>query len=351
MHELKLISKAGKERYYAFKPLQSTLPKLSEADYEDLKEDIKKNGLIEPIKVIKLDKSRHVVLDGVHRLKAVDELGWFAKRFKIKMEFIEAKKEDWFKLGLVMNLSAKRGRQIKKRDLVKALYKEYKERVEKPSLEEFRKELESCGLYLTLETIRTYTHGAFKPEHHRHKPRGDRAVPFNKQAQKPENAQIPTVSTKSVVSQNGENAQKLGNAQIPPVSTDVAPKQDQSNTPKSKLETHNISADLSDVLTSLNTSTEELTKCLRKLTPDLESIARAYDYTPLEALSKCVEVFFSEAPTYYTSMQRIADSINTDVEELIECLRELVPTLRVAAKRFKETPLNILRKCVEVLMI
>lgn len=265
MHELKLISKAGKERYYAFKPLQKVLPKLSEADYEDLKEDIEKNGLIEPIKVIKLDKNRLVILDGVHRLKAVGELGWFAKRFKIKMEFIEAKKEDWFKLGLVMNLSAKRGRQIRKRDLVRALYKGYKERVEKPSLEEFRKELESYGLYLTLETIRTYTHGAFKPEHHRHKPKGDRAVPFNKQAQKPENAQIPMDS--------------IG----------VAPKQDQSNISESKPEAYSISVDLSDVLTSLNTSTEELIKCLRELVPTLQAAAKRFNETPLGILRKCVE--------------------------------------------------------------
>jgi len=285
MHELKLISKAGRERYYAFKPLQKVLPKLSEADYEDLKEAIGKNGLTESIKVVKLDRNRYVILDGVHRFKAVEELGWLnTARSKVKVEFVEAKKEDWFRIGLMMNLNAKRGRQIKKRDLVKALYKKYKERVKEPRVEEFRKELESYGLHLALETVKSYVHSAFKPEHH---------------GQRSKQLQAPGGLHPKPRSETRDSAGPQG--------------------PAVEQETHDISTDPS---------------------PDADVESESAQISTDARLSNS---------TILLNMNSVANQLDTSVEELIKCLFELAPDLQKAAKRFNETPLDMLRKCVEAL--
>ena len=265
MHELKLISKAGRERYYAFKPLQKVLPKLSEADYEDLKEDIGKNGLTEPIKVVKLDRNRYIVLDGVHRFKAVEELGWISTaRSKVKMEFIEAKKEDWFRIGLAMNLSAKRGRQIKKRNLVKALYKKYKERVKEPKVEEFRKELEVYGLHLAEKTVWKYLFEQYKPEHHR-----SSRAPSRGAEQKTPSAQDELSRTPRSASNSAQDAE---NAQVPP-----------------GLSNSTILLNVNSVANQLDTNVEELIKCLFELAPDLQEAAKRFNETPLDMLRKCVE--------------------------------------------------------------
>jgi len=233
MRDLKLIAKHGKVRYYAYKPLQKVLPKLTEADYNDLKEDIRKNGLRETIKVVEIGKNRYVVLDGVHRLKIVTELGMVPK-----LQTGEVKEEDWFRIGLVLNVSAKRGRQLKKRDLVKKLYEQYKKRKTgaKPSIDEFRKELETYGLRLTEKSIRTYLFSQHKPEHH--------------------GQQMPPPRSASNSTQRTKNAH---------IST------------------------ISQIAVLFNTDTNSLVKTLRELAPKLDFLSKQFGRSRLEILKYCVE--------------------------------------------------------------
>jgi len=264
MHEeLEQIAKG----YYSYKPLQKVLPRLSNEDLEDLKEDIRKNGIKEPIKVVKLDKNRSIVLDGVHRVKIADELGWCnaAQRFRIKTEIIEAKKEDWFRVGLALNLNAKRGRQIKKRDLVKKLYERYKEKkAGRPSVEEFKKELEMYGLWLTIESVKTYLFGRHKPEHHGQKSRLSGTPRSASNSAQDELSGTPRSASNS--------AQDAENAQVPP-----------------GLSNSTILLNVNSVANQLDTNVEELIKCLFELAPDLQKAAKRFNETPLDMLRKCVE--------------------------------------------------------------
>jgi len=163
MRDLKPILERDNAVYYSYEPLQRILPKLSDEDKEDLKIDIGRKGLKETIKVVKLkptrdmdkNKNHYVVLDGVHRLEAIKELG-----IEPKIQIGEVKKEDWLRIGIQLNVGAKRGRQIRRKDLVKKLYRRYKRRVERvgkrPSIDEFRQELRTYEIHLSLETVKKY---------------------------------------------------------------------------------------------------------------------------------------------------------------------------------------------------
>ena len=250
MKDLKLIVKRDKERYYAYKPLQRVLPRLSKVDKEDLKEDIKKHGLKEPIKVVEVAKDRYVVLDGVHRLETLKDLGWV--KTYLKREIIEVKKEDWFRVGLALNVSAKKGRQMKRKDLVKKLYERYKERkTGRPSVGEFRKELETYGLHLSEDTIKSYLFD--KPEHHRHSSKS---------------AHISTGSAKS------------GSNLSPPAAGG-------SNSAQQAESTH-ISTILR-IAALFNTNVNDLVKTLRELAPKLDSLSKRLDRSHLEVLRFCIE--------------------------------------------------------------
>lgn len=252
MHEgLNRIAEVGERRYYAFEPLQKVLPKLSRASFSDLKRDIEKNGIISPIKVVKLGENQYVVLDGVHRVVIASGLGM---TFEDKVETIEAREEDWFRVGFSLNMSAKKGRRLRKRDIVKALYEWYKVKKvgKRPSVEEFRKELETHGLRLTEKTVRAYLFKQHKPEHHKSS-RSPSAGGLKSGAQGPENAQMP----KDVRSGSLSNTSILLN--------------------------------VNSVANQLGTNVEELIKCLFELTPDLQKAAKRFNETPLDMLRKCVE--------------------------------------------------------------
>ncbi|RLI41115.1 hypothetical protein DRO59_07760 [Candidatus Bathyarchaeota archaeon] len=254
MHkELKQIATDGEKSYCSYEPLQKVLPRLSKADLSDLKEDIKKNGVRDPVKVVKLDRNCCVVLDGVHRVKIANELGLLGKvGSQIKVEFVEAKKEDWFRIGLALNIAAKLGRQMKRRDLVKALYERYKEEVKKPRVEEFRKELESYGLYLTERTTRKYIFEEHKPGHHKHvQPTRTRGL-----------KKVPSERETHVIS--AQTSTKLSNT--------------------------SILLNMASVANQLGTNAEELIKCLFELAPDLQKAAKRFNEAPLDMLRKCVEV-------------------------------------------------------------
>jgi len=248
MRDLKLIVKRDKERYYAYKPLQRVLPRLSKVDKEDLKEDIKKHGLKEPIKVVEVAKDRYVVLDGVHRLETLKDLGWV--KTCLKREIIKVKKEDWFRVGLALNINAKKGRQMKRKDLVKKLYERYKERkTGRPSVEEFRKELETYGLHLSEDTIKSYLFGQHKSEHHRHT----------------KSAHILTTSANlsRPARATSNSAQQAENAHI---------------------------STILQIAALLNTDTNSLVKTLRELAPKLDSLSKRLGRSHLEVLKFCVEV-------------------------------------------------------------
>ena len=242
MQDLKLILEQGKEVFYAYRPLQKILPKLTDGDFDDLREDIRKNGLKTTIKVVKLSptgriaksKTHYVVLDGVHRLKIVKELG-----LEPKIQVGEVKKEDWLRVGVALNLSAKRGRQMKKRDLVRALYKRYKEKVKDPKIEEFKKELEACGLHLTEKTIKAYLFRQYKSEQHGQRSQVTPPGNLRSDGQEPENVQISTT--------------------------------------------------FANVANSLNATADELLRTLSELAPTLRTAADRFNASPLEVLRKCVE--------------------------------------------------------------
>jgi len=262
---LKQIAEVGERCYYAFEPLQKVLPKLSRASFSDLKRDIEKNGITSPIKAVRLDENRYVVLDGVHRVVIASELGM---TFEDKVETIEAGEEDWFRVGFSLNMSAKKGRRLRKRDMVKALYEWYKvKKVDKrPSVEEFRKELESYGLHLALETIKSYLFKQHKPEHHgqRSKPgQVSRAGAPGQASAQDELSRTPQSASNSA--QDAENAQALG------------------------LSNSTILLNVNSVANQLDTNVEELIKCLFELAPDLQKAAKRFNETPLDMLRKCVE--------------------------------------------------------------
>lgn len=55
-------------------PIATVLPTLSDRQYEDLKESIKQNGLMNPLIAIERNGEK-LVIDGRHRLRACEELG------------------------------------------------------------------------------------------------------------------------------------------------------------------------------------------------------------------------------------------------------------------------------------
>jgi len=249
MRDLKLILERDNAVYYSYEPLQRILPKLSDEDKEDLKIDISKKGLKETIKVVKLkpakgmdkDKAHYVVLDGVHRLEAIKELG-----IEPKIQIGEVKKEDWLRIGIQLNVNAKRGRQIKKKDLVKKLYRRYKRRAERagkrPSVEEFKRNLETYGLYLTIETVKRYLFGQQKHTN-------------------------TNESLKSQVTRG--SAENQENARI------------STNLPSNSA--------ITNVAALLNTDTNSLAKTLRELAPKLDSLSKQLGRSHLEVLRFCVE--------------------------------------------------------------
>lgn len=55
---------------YAIHPLAMAIPAMTDEEYRELREDIAKHGLVEPITL-----HEHMVLDGRHRLRACEETG------------------------------------------------------------------------------------------------------------------------------------------------------------------------------------------------------------------------------------------------------------------------------------
>jgi N6-adenosine-specific RNA methylase IME4 len=82
---------------YRNHPITEAFPALSDSDYETLKNDIKENGLLEPIW---LDPKNRVI-DGRHRLRACREL-------KIKPEFQETEYAEGDIPGVVVGLNLRR---------------------------------------------------------------------------------------------------------------------------------------------------------------------------------------------------------------------------------------------------
>lgn len=82
---------------YRNHPITEVFPALSDSDYETLKQDIKENGLLEPIWI----DAKNRVIDGRHRLRACREL-------KIKPEFQETEYTENDIPGIVVGLNLRR---------------------------------------------------------------------------------------------------------------------------------------------------------------------------------------------------------------------------------------------------
>jgi len=78
-------------------PHQYLIPPMSEEDYNNLKEDIKRNGILQPIDVT----YNNVILDGHHRVKAAKELG--IKEVEVRIPELLYIDEDEYLISVAMN--------------------------------------------------------------------------------------------------------------------------------------------------------------------------------------------------------------------------------------------------------
>jgi len=78
-------------------PHQYLIPPMSEEDYNNLKEDIKRNGILQPIDVT----YNNVILDGHHRVKAARELG--IKEVEVRIPELLYIDEDEYLISVAMN--------------------------------------------------------------------------------------------------------------------------------------------------------------------------------------------------------------------------------------------------------
>jgi len=78
-------------------PHQYLIPPMSEEDYNNLKEDIKRNGILQPIDIT----YNNVILDGHHRVKAAKELG--IKEVEVRIPELLYVDEDEYLISVAMN--------------------------------------------------------------------------------------------------------------------------------------------------------------------------------------------------------------------------------------------------------
>jgi len=78
-------------------PHQYLIPPMSEEDYHSLLEDIKRNGILQPIDIT----YNNVILDGHHRVKAAKELG--IKEIEVRIPELLYVDEDEYLISVAMN--------------------------------------------------------------------------------------------------------------------------------------------------------------------------------------------------------------------------------------------------------
>jgi len=78
-------------------PHQYLIPPMSEEDYHNLLEDIRQNGILQPIDIT----YNNVILDGHHRVKAAKELG--IKEIEVRIPELLYVDEDEFLISVAMN--------------------------------------------------------------------------------------------------------------------------------------------------------------------------------------------------------------------------------------------------------
>jgi len=78
-------------------PHQYLIPPMSEEDYNNLKEDIKRNGILQPIDIT----YNNVILDGHHRVKAAKELG--IKEVEVRIPELLYVDEDEYLISVALN--------------------------------------------------------------------------------------------------------------------------------------------------------------------------------------------------------------------------------------------------------
>jgi len=78
-------------------PHQYLIPPMSEEDYHNLVEDIKRNGILQPIDIT----YNNVILDGHHRVKAAKELG--IKEVEVRIPELLYVDEDEYLISVAMN--------------------------------------------------------------------------------------------------------------------------------------------------------------------------------------------------------------------------------------------------------
>jgi len=78
-------------------PHQYLIPPMSEEDYHNLLEDIKRNGILQPIDIT----YNNVILDGHHRVKAAKELG--IKEIEVRIPELLYVDEDEYLISVAMN--------------------------------------------------------------------------------------------------------------------------------------------------------------------------------------------------------------------------------------------------------
>jgi len=78
-------------------PHQYLIPPMSEEDYHNLLEDIRQNGILQPIDIT----YNNVILDGHHRVKAAKELG--IKEVEVRIPELLYVDEDEFLISVAMN--------------------------------------------------------------------------------------------------------------------------------------------------------------------------------------------------------------------------------------------------------
>jgi len=78
-------------------PHQYLIPPMSEEDYNNLKEDIRRNGILQPIDIT----YNNVILDGHHRVKAAKELG--IKEVEVRIPELLYIDEDEYLISVALN--------------------------------------------------------------------------------------------------------------------------------------------------------------------------------------------------------------------------------------------------------
>lgn len=106
-------------------PLAAMFPPMPDEEFQQLKADIEANGLREKIVVFE-----GAILDGIHRARAIEELGWELRDYT--EEYDEATKGPAWKYVVSRNIRRRHLSARKRAELVLALY-EYAERAKQPS--------------------------------------------------------------------------------------------------------------------------------------------------------------------------------------------------------------------------